>query len=190
MTRELPSDAWVFGYGSLMWRPDFPFQERHVGYIQGWKRRFHQGSPDHRGTPAAPGRVVTLLEDAQSNTWGVAFRLAPEVATGILETLDHREQAGYARLSLPIWAAEGQCLIPAATTWVATPGNDDHLGDAPMHDMVRQIRDASGPSGSNEEYVLALDQCLAAMDIVDDHVRTLAREIRRASENSADELGP
>ena len=54
----------IFGYGSLVWRPDLPHTEAHDGYIVGWVRRFYQGSPDHRGTPERPGRVATLLRAA------------------------------------------------------------------------------------------------------------------------------
>ena len=178
MSRPDPEATWIFGYGSLMWRPDFPHIERREGFIRGWKRRFHQGSPDHRGTPDFPGRVVTLLEDPANITWGIAYRLSTEDEAPVLEALDQREQAGYERIQLAVFEREGADPIAQATTWIATPDNADHLGSAPLNEMVAHIRRAKGPSGSNEDYVLALDQCLAGMQIVEDHVRTLADALR------------
>ena len=77
-----------------------------------------------------------------------------------------------------VFEREGADPIAQATTWIATPDNADHLGSAPLDEMVDHIRRAKGPSGSNEDYVLALDQCLAGMQIVEDHVRTLADALR------------
>ena len=89
--------TWVFGYGSLIWRAEFPFAEREPASIRGWKRRFWQGSTDHRGIPGAPGRVVTLLPDQQSRCWGMAYRLDETSRERVMEQLDVRERGGYQR---------------------------------------------------------------------------------------------
>jgi cation transport protein ChaC len=83
---------WVFGYGSLIWRADFDYAEVQPGYIKHFSRRFWQGSPDHRGTPQSPGRVVTLIEQADAICWGNAYRLNQASATQTLKHLDHREK--------------------------------------------------------------------------------------------------
>ncbi|KAH0143236.1 hypothetical protein KCU67_g13653, partial [Aureobasidium melanogenum] len=88
MASEATEDLWLFGYGSLIWKPPPHFVPdlRVPGYVEGYVRRFWQASEDHRGTPEAPGRVVTLIDrshwntltdqhsDAPLKTWGAAYR--------------------------------------------------------------------------------------------------------------------
>ena len=67
-------DLWVFGYGSLMWRPGFEHEERHSALLRGYHRAFCVYSHVHRGTPEKPGLVFGL--DAGGSCRGVAFRVA------------------------------------------------------------------------------------------------------------------
>ena len=84
-------DLWLFAYGSLIWRPAFPYVERQTGWVEGFARRFWQASTDHRGVPEAPGRVVTLVPEPGARCWGVAFRVAADTSEAVLETLDRRD---------------------------------------------------------------------------------------------------
>ncbi|EYC13347.1 hypothetical protein Y032_0044g934 [Ancylostoma ceylanicum] len=86
---------WIFGYGSLLWNPNFPFTQKIPGVVTGYARRFWQLSPDHRGTPEKPGRTVTLVPDEKSYCWGIAFQVAEEHVKATREYLDFREKAGY-----------------------------------------------------------------------------------------------
>lgn len=162
---------WVFGYGSLVWRPDFPFVERRRATLSGFARAFWQGSTDHRGVPGAPGRVVTLVETAGERCVGMAYRVADGQAEAVLERLDFREQGGYVRRTLAL--DEGL----DALVYYAAPGNPNWLGPASVEAIAAQVREAVGPSGTNREYVLRLSAALAQMDGLDAHTGALARAV-------------
>lgn len=168
---------WIFGYGSLIWRPDFPFLEKRVGYIRGWSRRFYQGSPDHRGMPDAPGRVVTLLPDPDAWCWGIAFRINEIEARRIHEKLDVREAGGYRRFQAPFTCRDSGDKVKALV-YIAEPENEHYLGPAPIHQMAAHIGRSYGPSGANSEYLLRLADALRGLDIQDDHVFTLETALR------------
>ncbi len=166
---------WVFGYGSLVWRPAFEHVERHAAFVVGYSRRFWQGSTDHRGVPGAPGRVVTLVPDAGSRCWGVAYRIEEEQIEDVLAQLDHREKGGYRRLELPLFRADGSALSPRGLTYVATADNENYLGPASLAQIAEQVQQSRGPSGDNVEYVAELAAALRRMGAEDEHVAALAQ---------------
>lgn len=168
--------AWIFGYGSLIWRPGFPFVDQRPATVHGMTRRLEQGSPDHRGTPERLGRVATLIEAPHASVDGVVFALPPAEAPAILAMLDEREQGGYDRVLLPATLRDGGGTIEAIT-WIARPGNPWHLGPAPFESMVEEILTARGPSGTNVEYVLRLAETLRTHGFEDEHVFSLAAAI-------------
>lgn len=166
--------VWLFGYGSLIWRVDFPYRARRKALVRGHSRRFWQGSHDHRGTPAAPGRVVTLIPDPGAACIGMAYRI--DAAT--FAPLDHREKNGYVRVRLPI-EIEGDdgAAAAAGVTYIADANNEAFLGPASLDQMARHILASRGPSGSNVEYVLELAQALTALGAHDPHVFALERRL-------------
>lgn len=171
---------WLFGYGSLIYKVDFPHLERRRAQLHGWARRFWQGSHDHRGTPEAPGRVVTLVRDAASVCVGMAYRVTPDV----FAHLDHREKNGYVRESVELVLDDGTPI--EAVVYVANPGNEAYLGPADEDAIARHIATARGPSGENREYLLHLADALRELGSDDAHVFGIERALRAMAAESAD----
>lgn len=161
--------TWVFGYGSLIYKVDFPFLRREVGTIRHWQRRFWQGSHDHRGTPEAPGRVVTLSPARNKLCRGAAYL----VNHSVFSYLDHREKNGYQRFPVRI-TLDHQSEEVDGLVYVADSENPAFLGDAPLEDMACHIARSHGPSGSNRDYVMQLAIALRELGDIDPHVDALA----------------
>lgn len=160
---KITRPTWVFGYGSLIWKQDFPYLESRPGRVTGWARRFWQGSHDHRGVPDDPGRVVTLITMPDAYCDGMAFLVEPDVFVH----LDRREKNGYERRTVDIEFAGGAV---EGVVYRAAEHNHAFLGPAPLADMAAQINRSVGPSGANRDYVLALARALRALSFADEHV--------------------
>ncbi|WP_028671692.1 gamma-glutamylcyclotransferase [Saccharospirillum impatiens] len=169
-------DVWLFGYGSLLYKVDFPYLECQPASISGWSRRFWQGSHDHRGTPEAPGRVVTLVEEPGAVCHGLGYRVTPDT----FAHLDVREKNGYLRFFTPMSFTDGHSVD--GLVYVASDANLAFLGPALLTDMARHIADSHGPSGSNADYLLQLDEALQELGAADDHVAQLAIRVRELLE--------
>jgi len=161
----------VFGYGSLIWRPDFPFAQRKRARITGWSRRFWQGSHDHRGVPEAPGRVVTLIPQPGAHCDGVAYL----IDHAVFDHLDHREKNGYVRNDVELAFADG---VGSGVVYIAHRDNPAFLGPAPVDAIARQILISRGPSGTNVEYLYELACALRELDADDEHVFELEARVK------------
>jgi cation transport regulator ChaC len=164
--------VWLFGYGSLIFKADFPFLDRRPASISGWSRRFWQGSHDHRGTETAPGRVVTLVPDPGATCHGMAYLVTPEE----FAHLDHREKNGYLRLATEIRFDDGDSV--EGLVYIATQENEAYLGPASERDIACQIARSRGPSGPNSEYLLELAKALRSLGKPDPHVFEIERYLR------------
>lgn len=159
----MSAPTWVFGYGSLIWKQDFPYLESRPGHIDGWARRFWQGSHDHRGTPDDPGRVVTLVEAPGERCDGVAFLVEPEV----FDHLDFREKNGYVRVDVDIRFGDD---VIGGVMYRAAEDNHAFLGAATIDEIARHIHGSHGPSGANRDYVVELARALRGLGFRDTHV--------------------
>jgi cation transport protein ChaC len=166
------STEWIFGYGSLVWRPAFEYLERSPAFVEGWTRRFWQASPDHRGTEEAPGRVVTLVPAKDQKCWGMAYRLPEASRAQTLAALDHREKAGYERVLTELHLRDGR-RIEKVLFYVAARDNANFIEAQDAEEILSVIRVAHGPSGSNREYLLKLGEALRDLEVCDPHVERL-----------------
>ena len=174
----MSSPLWIFGYGSLIFRPAFPFIERSPAWIDGWARRFYQSSADHRGVPEAPGRVVTLVPAGGQQVWGMAYRVDERLEEKVLTELDYREKGGYIRLWLPFHLqGEGERTVDGLL-YVGSSTNKSYAGYAPIASIAEQIDTAEGPSGRNDDYLFKLEAALAEMGATDPHVSQVADALR------------
>lgn len=175
--------VWLFGYGSLLWKTEFPYQRREQAFITGWARRFWQGSADHRGTPERPGRVVTLVPVPDGGPcWGAAFEIPAADRERVFRQLDIREQGGYERIEVGLHLDGG--TIPGIC-YIATQDNPNFLGPDSLDNICRQIRSASGPSGKNLDYVLELQRALAKLGgAADQHVEEIYRRLVAPSQSA------
>jgi len=171
--------VWLFGYGSLIYKADFPYLQRRPASIANWTRRFWQGSHDHRGTPEAPGRVVTIIEEAGAICHGMAYLVTPEV----FAHLDHREKNGYLRLATTITFDDGDGGeggdddSAVGLVYIATPDNTAFLGEASEQEIARHIARSTGPSGPNSDYLNHLAHALRELGRHDQHVFEIERHL-------------
>ena len=177
---EDSTNLWVFGYGSLVWKPGFQHGRILVGSVVGFARRLWQGNETHRGTPGNPGRVATLIEETSSETYGVAMELTGEEA---LDYLNNREMTlgGYSQKITTFQPADTSNSPFPVLVFVATPKSSYWLGPASPQIIAEQVVSSSGPSGHNVEYVLRLADWVhqELPEVEDEHLFSIEEEIRR-----------
>ena len=177
---EDSTNLWVFGYGSLVWKPGFQHGRILVGSVVGFARRLWQGNETHRGTPGNPGRVATLIEETSSETYGVAMELTGEEA---LDYLNNREMTlgGYSQKITMFQPADPSNSPFPVLVFVATPKSSYWLGPASPQIIAEQVVSSSGPSGHNVEYVLRLADWVhqELPHVQDEHLFSIEEEIRR-----------
>lgn len=163
---------WIFGYGSLVWKPNFAYKRCKVGYIKGYKRCFWHGDDFYRGDKENPGRVVTLIEDKEASTWGMAFEVTGPQIEETLQYLNIREvmMGGYVTEMVEFTPRERGQSSMLSLVYIATADNPMYLGPAPDVEIAAQIATCRGSTGLNMEYLVRLAEFMRLYcPDVDDH---------------------
>jgi len=174
---EAPSskaDLWVFGYGSLMWRPGFAFVEQVQARLIGEHRALCVYSFDHRGTPEKPGLVLGL--DRGGACRGVAFRVAARLRHDTVEYLRSREQTThvYREVMRSVWLENEARQRVSALAYVVDRGHVQYAGRLTLADQLRHVQQGHGRSGNNRDYVLATVKSIEAQGFRDQQLHQLA----------------
>ena len=172
-------DLWIFGYGSLIWRPDFDFEERRPARVHGWHRALKMWSRINRGTPERPGLVFGLLTGGCCK--GVVFRIARDRGAETLATLWKREMATavYGPRWLTAHTPQGQVRALAFTLSRKSPS---HTGELPEEEYRAIFELASGIYGTTLDYAHRTLEELRRHDIRDRNLERLLRLIQRGDE--------
>src|SRR5438445_10775116 len=173
-TEFLTDDLWVFGYGSLMWRPGFEFEERVPARLVGEHRALCVYSFVHRGTPEQPGLVLGL--DRGGACRGVAFRVAEKHHADTVAYLRAREQVTsvYREVMRSVWLENEPRQRVSALAYVVDRGHVQYAGRLSLAEQLRHVLQGHGQSGVNRDYVLATVKAIEAEGFRDAPLHQLA----------------
>jgi glutathione-specific gamma-glutamylcyclotransferase len=172
---EESDDLWIFGYGSLMWRPGFPFMERRRAQLHGYHRSLCVFSHVHRGTPDTPGLVLGL--DRGGRCRGVAFRIARPDVGDTLAYLRQREQATAVYLERRVLVHLEDGRRARALTFVVDRRHPQYAGRLPHEDVMRLVRQGVGLSGANPDYIRATHRHLIEIGVSDPILARIAEAL-------------
>ena len=169
---------WVFGYGSLVWKPGFDVQERVLATLPGYARSFCMRSIHHRGTDENPGLVLALDECQKSVCEGVGLAVSSDKQDEVLEYLREREliSSAYLERFLDIKLADGRRV--EAVTYVVDADHVQYCGGLDLEEQACIIAQAVGGMGPNTEYLYNTSAHLAELGIHDPDLVWLARRVR------------
>lgn len=169
------STHWVFGYGSLIWRPGFEFLGRTQAVLRGAHRRLCIYSHRHRGTPEKPGLVFGLVRGGSCR--GVAFEVEASRWDAVHDYLNEREMDSgiYVEVVRHVQLTDGRTV--SALTYVVDEKHVQYAGKLEIADQVRLVRAGVGESGPNPEYVLQTARHLQSLGIRDRNLSELVEAL-------------
>src|SRR4051812_32269435 len=179
---QADEDLWVFGYGSLIWRPGFDYVERLPANIVGMHRSLCIYSFDHRGTPERPGLVLGL--DFGGACRGVAYRIAAKKRAEVIGYLRAREQATsvYRETMRSVTLLTEPERRISALVYMIDRGHKQYAGRLDLATQLHLVRQGHGQSGPNREYVLSTVHALEALGLYDRDLHLLAQKLEGGHE--------
>jgi cation transport protein ChaC len=175
-------DLWVFGYGSLMWRPGFEYLERLEARLIGAHRALCIYSFVHRGTPERPGLVLGL--DHGGTCRGIAYRVAAAERSRTIAYLRAREQGTsvYLERVRAVWLkSEPERRVPALC-YVVDRGHVQYAGRLTLEQQLHHVRQGHGQSGANRDYVIETVAALEQLGYRETELHLLAERLRGVHE--------
>jgi glutathione-specific gamma-glutamylcyclotransferase len=170
-------DLWVFAYGSLMWRPDFPFVERIEARLVGAHRALCVYSFVHRGTAERPGLVLGL--DRGGTCRGIAYRVSVAERANAVAYLRKREQVTsvYREVIRPIWLQRQLQERVSALCYMVDRGHPQYAGRLSLEQQLHHVRQGHGLSGANRDYVIATVAALEQLGYRETDLHLLAQRL-------------
>jgi len=181
---HLDEDLWVFGYGSLIWRPGFEYLERAPARLVGAHRALCVFSHVHRGTPERPGLVLGL--DFGGACRGVAYRVAAKSRARTIAYLRGREQVTsvYRETLRSVTLLAQPERRVTALVYMIDRGHVQYAGRLDLAQQLHLVRQGHGQSGQNRDYVLATVQALESLGLYDRDLHLLAEKLRGGHEKA------
>lgn len=177
-------DLWIFGYGSLMWRPGFAFVERVPARVIGLHRSLCVYSVGHRGTPEKPGLVLGL--DRGGACRGIAYRVTASERAATLSYLRARELMSgiyvYRETLRAISLTGNRERSVRALCYVVDRSHPQYAGRLTLEQQLHHVRQGHGGSGSNRDYVLETVSALEALGVCDRDLLLLAERLKGTHE--------
>jgi cation transport protein ChaC len=176
--KPVTGDLWVFGYGSLMWRPGFDYLERHQARLIGAHRALCVYSFVHRGTPEKPGLVFGL--DNGGACRGIAYRVAAKKRDKTIEYLRGREQVTmvYREVWRSVWLDADPNQRVQALCYVVDRGHRQYAGRLSIADQLHLVRQGHGRSGPNRDYVIDAVASIEALGYRETELHRLVEQLK------------
>ena len=169
-SKKNKGDLWVFGYGSLMWRPGFPYKEKQLGIVHGYHRSFCVYSHFHRGTKERPGLVLGL--DKGDSCQGIAYRIAEENIQTEMQKIWEREM--FAGTYIPTWVnVSTKHGNISAVTFIINHDHEHYIPDLELEEVIERVVRAEGICGSCQDYVKNTVKSLQRLGLQDSTMERL-----------------